>query len=177
MKTLTIGFSKAKSKYAILSHLIRLIEGTPFSHVYITWNSSWLDLQVIYHAAGMMVHFTTSEHFVQKALIVDEFEIQLSDEAFKHIIQESMRKAGSGYSLSQLVYITIFRTCSALKIPTSWIPKNGRKVYVCSELVADILKDNISINFSKDLDFVTPSDIYSELIKHSIISKNILKSK
>jgi hypothetical protein len=158
-----VGFSKARSKFAFLSYLIRLVEGTNFSHVFITWKSNWLDLQVVYQASGTQVNFIDSERFNKKALITDSFELSISDDVFKSIIQECMKRAGVGYSLPQLFWLLCYKTCTVLHLPVKWIPKDGRKLYVCSELVAELLEKELKISFNKELDFVTPKDIYNIL--------------
>ena len=49
--TVSIGFSRRK-KFAILSELIRLVEGTDFSHTFVSWKCTNIDRRKVYEAVG-----------------------------------------------------------------------------------------------------------------------------
>lgn len=157
MKKITIGFSRPK-KWNPLSYLIMKIQGTPYSHVYLQFESTSLDRKLVYQASGLQVNFIGSVLFQDHHMTVKEFELEISDEAHKKTLQKAVDLAGMPYSKTQLFDILIhhFTGKSVLK--------DGRSAYVCSELVAEMLKD-LDIHMPEDLDVVEPKDIYEVLDK------------
>jgi hypothetical protein len=162
MQTLTIGFSKAKSKWKILSTLIRWLEGTEFSHVFIRWNSEYLQRDVIYQASGSMVHFMEGKRFDSINQTVDKFDILLSDATRKKVIQFAMDQAGAPYSVKQLVGLGLAKLMNSLGFKGSNPFKDGRSHYICCELVAEVLIE-LGYSISQNLDEITPKDIYELL--------------
>lgn len=163
MDSLIVGFSKPRSKIAILSKLIRLVQGTEFSHVYVAWDSEWLDTRIIYEASGSMVHFIDQDRFNQKVIVVHEVSIPISKECKKKVVRFAMHKASSPYSVKQLGKIFLYKVLTSLKLPCSWLKKDDRVSYVCSELVSQILIECLGEKMDQDLDVITPADVYRNI--------------
>lgn len=158
MKKIIVGFSRPK-KWNILSYLIMKFQRTNYSHVYVKFRSESLNRDLIYQASGLQVNFVGSSLFYEHHIVVGEFELEISAEIYKKTLQFSVDKAGSPYSMKQLFNILLYTFTGKS------ILKDGRNAYICSELVGEILSDNFKIVIDKDLDIVTPKDIYKILSK------------
>lgn len=158
MKKVSIGFSRPKT-FKPLSWLICKVQGTDYSHAYIKFHSDSLDRDLIYQASGLQVNFVGKTLFEADHIIVREFDIQISDAAHKKALQFAVDKAGTPYSIKQLLNILIYILIK--KSPF----EDGRSSYVCSELVGQMLKEEFGVEVSKDLDIVTPKDIYEIMDK------------
>ncbi len=107
MKKLRVGFSKPKnSLFPIFSWAIRLYERTPYSHVYIRWQTKW-DTWLCYHAASLMIHFLGEASFAKKINIVEEFEFEISDERFDKLMQFCTKHVGADYALLEVLSIPL----------------------------------------------------------------------
>ena len=168
MDKLIIGFSKSKKKFALYSWLIRFVEGTEFSHAYIRWYSNSLERDVIYQASGTMVNFCGRGVFDEHHQVVDEFEVELSAEVKKKVIQYAMDNAGVPYGLKPALGMGWVRFMKILgyEVPNPF--RDGKKTYVCSELVADILVEVLGHDLDHDLDDVGPRILYdyAKKLKH-----------
>jgi hypothetical protein len=164
METLTVGFSKARSKWKFFSTLIRWIEGTTFSHVFIRWNSQYLERDVIYQASGSAVNFQEGKRFDSINETVYKFDILLSDSTRKKVVQFAMDQAGSPYSLKQLLGLLIAKVSKLLGFKPLNPLKDGRSSYICCELVAEILAE-LGHKMPQDLDDITPKDVFEFLNK------------
>lgn len=155
MKCVTIGFSKSTKKFAIGSWIIRWYMGTPYSHVYMRFESPSMERSLIYEAVGAGVRFIGFEKWKQHAEEVDSFNLQLSDKNYKRLMQFCIDQAGDEYGFMQnlgLVWANIFKR---KKNPLT----SGEN---CSEEMGEILKlEGFDIN--KDLDLLTPKDIHDIL--------------
>lgn len=153
MKTVAIGFSRP-NKFKILSWLIRKVEKTEYSHVYIKFTSDKYKRNLIYQASGLQVNFVGETVFKDHCEIVKECIIQVSDETYTKMMTFAIDKAGYPYSLKQLFNIAIYMCTGKARILNS-----GRESYVCSELAGEMLKTILNVPISEDLDIVTPKDI------------------
>ncbi len=153
MKTVVVGFSRPKH-CTLLSKLIMKLQGTNYSHVYLMFYSESLDRKLIYQASGLQVNFVGSQLFYEHHIAVKEFELSISDEAYKKALQFAVDKAGSPYSIKQLFRILWYSTTGHLT------QGDGRQMYVCSELVAQMLLEDFGLDVNKDLDLVTPKDLF-----------------
>lgn len=159
MKTLTVGFSKPKSKYAIGGSLIRWYQGTEYSHCYIKFEVI-SGPTLISQASKGMLNYMSPAAFDLHNVIVKEFQIQVPDEAFTKIKIMSMEKAGLPYSMIQLVGIVI---ADLFKLKKNPLDRNT-DTFVCSEWVGQVL-ETIGADIEKDLSLLSPKDIYQYLEK------------
>lgn len=162
MKKLTVGFSSHKK--GLLSWLIRLCLGTKYSHVYIKFRSESLDLNIIYQASGLAVNMVAEEFFLRKNNVVAEKEFELSEEKYKKMIRFAISKCGTPYSTIQLFGMAWIQTCALFGFKVRNPFPNGRADYICSEAVAELLKDFEGIEF-ENLDSIDPRDVYRVIMK------------
>ena len=153
MRTIKVGFSKSKKKFAVGSWLIQIWENTPFSHVYLRIGGGTFP-EVIYQASNSMVNFMGLEAFNKYHEVVEEFEVELTAEEYKNLLTKCMALAGLRYECKQLVGLVIVRLFDIfgkqIKNPLSG---SG---YVCSELVGEML----NFDLGKPKENITPKDIY-----------------
>lgn len=159
MEKLIIGFSRSKKKFAIFSWLIRLVDGTKYSHVYIKWYSNKLQREIIYQASGTMVNFVGTSVFLEKNEIIKEYELEISDETSLKVKQFAMDKAGIKYGLKQVLGIGYVKLMYIFGKNVRNPFDDGSHTYVCSELVGEILKEKLNFGMDIDLQTITPKDI------------------
>lgn len=153
MRTIAIGFSKPKSAKP-LSWLIRKLQNTEYSHVYIKFTSDKYGRNIIYQASGLQVNFVGEAVFKDHCEVVKECSIQISDETYQKMMTFAIDKAGYPYSIKQLFNIVIYMVTGKTHVLGS-----GREAYVCSELAGEMLKTILNVAVNEDLDIVTPKDI------------------
>ena len=153
-----IGFSKARSPYSILSKAIRLVEGTKFSHIYIRLPSLDIAEEVIYQASGLKVNMECYKAFDHHAIIVEEYELEISDEALRKTWKFALQNAGISYGSKELVGFIWVKLCALFGKKVDNPFRDGRATYVCSELVAYILEDCLDIE-TGDPENMTPKEM------------------
>jgi hypothetical protein len=146
-----IGFSKPINRiFPIMSWLIRLVERTEYSHVYIKMPSSNGNY-FIYQASGTQVNIVGSKHFEHLNKPVKEYALQISAQQRRDLLLFMAQECGAPYSVAQIINIFVYMiTGKAFLKP---------KGYVCSELAGIVLSQYLNIKLEKDLDLVTPKDI------------------
>lgn len=135
MRTLKIGFSRPRSKWKIGSALIRLFEGSDFSHTLLRWESETLERELVYQASHGMVHFLSGHRFDIEAHTVREYEVDLTDSEFTVVLQKCVDLAGVKYGYLTLLGMAIERI-TGCRNPF----RDADRTYVCSELVGEVLK-------------------------------------
>lgn len=138
MSILKIGFSRSKKKLPILAWLIMLCERTRFSHTYVKFPVKRWDLDLTYHAVGTGVNFAGPHEFNEHHQVVEEFSIEISDEAKDKLLKWCAENAGRAYSKKQILGMLLKRTARlfGIKIKNP-LPESG--AYICSELVAFLI--------------------------------------
>ena len=147
----------------VYSWLIRMIEGTEYSHVRIRWQNS-IGINLIYEASGSSVKligdYATNKHPVE---VVHSYKFSLNKEEYRKLIS-LFRFAGVDYGIKQVFGIALARLFKLKKNPLS----QGRRSQVCSELVAMFLVEVLGIIYLPhiiNLDLVGPKQIQQLLEK------------
>jgi hypothetical protein len=160
MRKITIGFSRSTKKFAIGSILIRWYMGTPYSHVYLRFESPAMERSLIYEAVGSGVRFVGFEKWKQHAKEVDSFEIWIEDENYKKLMQFCIDQAGDEYGFMQNLGIVWANIVKSKKNPLT----SGEN---CSEAMGEVMElEGFDVN--KDFNLLTPKDI------HQILSTKLL---
>jgi len=163
MRTLTIGFSKPINKrLPLFSWFIRLLEWTPYSHVYLRWKSGRFEKDLVYQASGTTVHFLMGWRFDKKAETLDSFEIEMSEELHSLLVDKAMNYAGSDYGIKQVFGIAIVKLARLFNKDIKNPFADGESTWVCSEIVKELIED-LGISIPVHRDNVTPKDIYNIL--------------
>jgi hypothetical protein len=143
-RKIQIGFSYSCN---MVSKAIRVIENTSFSHIFLSFHSESLNRTLIYHASGHNVHFTNINRFLEKSVIVDLFEIEVTPEQYKQIMQFCVDNAGVPYGAIQLVGMSLMRLFG--KVMKSNPFADGSATQVCSELIGRLM---FELGYGVDLD-------------------------
>lgn len=161
MNRIIIGFSKSKKILPIFSWLIRLVEGTKYSHVYVKFPKKTLKTDLIYHASGLMVNFMGEKAFEDNHKTIEEFQIFISDDCYHNVLNYAAVNSGASYSVAQIFGIAAIRLFAVFgKVIKNPFSNSG---YVCTELVAEILKE-INIKINKPVESIGLRDI-NNLVK------------
>jgi len=157
-KHITIGFSKPKGLLKQpISCIIRAFEGSKYSHVYIKLKTTQLANPLYYHASGLSVKFMNEKTFNKKNKVVEEHMSDISCAKYYKTLDYAIEKVDTPYSFSQLFGIIIIRLASICgkKISNPF----GKKGYICTELVGEILKKIHGKKIEKELNSLTLKDI------------------
>ena len=168
---LIVGFSKTKH-FNPFSWAIQKVTNAPFSHSYIKFKSDKFDRVLIYQASGLAVNFMEEKRMLATHDVVAEFELEISEETYKKTIQFAIDEAGVPYGMSQIFGILYVKALGLFGVKARNPFPNGSGNYVCSELVAQILKEIVGLEINKDLDLIDPKEVY-ELLKANQISETL----
>lgn len=139
------------------------VDQSNFSHVSISWKSSYLEREIVYQASGLAVNFCEGARFRQEHEIIKELTFSISEDTQKKVIQFAMDRAGVPYSIKQVFGIAYIKLLKLFKINENNPFSDGRKAYVCCELVAEILKELLNFDIKDNLDNLTPRELYQLL--------------
>lgn len=146
---IVFGFSRPQKELP-LSILIQLVEKRPFSHAYVRLIDP-TGLNVVFQASGLVVNLVSFANFQAVEVIVEEYELDVTDDQYKELWTYIISKLGTSYSITQLFSI-LLNKLTGLKIYD-----NGATKEVCSELAARTLTF-LGKSVPGDLDYETPSD-------------------
>lgn len=160
MKNITIGFSKPRSKWTILSWIIRKIEKVPFSHVYVKFRSDSLDRDIIYQASGTSVNFVGSPRFHESSMTVEEYTFEVSDVIYRSIIQYAIDNAGKPYGKRELIGMGLVRAAALFGKNIKNPFRDGESSYICVELAGVLLWTAGLIKDATELESIGLSGFY-----------------
>lgn len=136
MRTIRIGFSKPKGKwFPIFSWAIRVYERTPFSHVYIRWETKY-GPSLCYQASGQAINFMGPYAFDRHLTVVEEFEFEIPDESWEPLMSFCMENVGKEYDLLGVLGIPFVGLLKLSRNPFS----NDENRQYCAELVTRIFQ-------------------------------------
>lgn len=157
MPTMFVGFSRPRKWFVPISWLIRLVNGTPFSHTYIRMYSSSIDRYLVYEAHAQGLTFCGREYFEKNVVVLQEFPRQITEEQKKLILQFCVDHALEKYSVKQnfgILYVKFMLWAFGKNVKNPW--PGG---WNCVEVLAR-LAELIDVKIEKDPDSVDLNDIY-----------------
>lgn len=152
MKTITIGFSKSKKKFAIGSALIRWYLQAPYSHVYFKFEAKSYDRVLVYEAVGKGVRFVGLNKWQTDHEEVASFNIDISSDSYKKIMTYCIDNSGTEYGFWQNIGILFADLFNSSKNSMT----DGEN---CSEAIGQILALE-GYKIEKDFNLLTPKDIF-----------------
>ena len=161
MNSIVIGFSRPK-KFSFFSRLIRLVENTKYSHVYIKFYSITYDRTLVYQASGLAVNFIEENNFNKNDLTINEFQVPLADDSIQ-LIQFCIDKVGTPYAMSQIFGIGLYLLLKLFGINIKNILGANKSKLICSELAEIILNNFTNDKINIDPNLVIPKNIYDIL--------------
>jgi len=165
MKTITVGFSKACTKFPIFSWLIMFCEKTPYSHVYLKIKDEEANRKVVYQASHSFCNCQGEKVFKSQETTIKEFNFEVSDASFVKIKQFSIGAMGKSYgvlSILGLSWVQLLK-CFGIKIQNPF-RDNGR-TYICSQLIFSILNSCENVKSSENVNNITPRDLFGIVSK------------
>lgn len=156
------GFSKPVSKLKLGSWIIRLVQGTDYSHTYVKWLSRKTNLWMIYQATGKGgVNFISEDRFSKHSKIVKEFAVDETEIERANVKQFFQENSGDDYGYLQLLGIgwAMFVKWCGGRVDNPF--PHGM---VCSELVANILATEFKLDIDlTDLDVINVKTVHDKL--------------
>lgn len=171
MKSIVVGFSKSKKKFALGSLLIRLYQWTKFSHTYIRLLvGNRFPSDKILHASEGLVQNMSGTQFDKKHEVIVEYEITIPDIIVKDKLKNTQstlysalisimhETAGDNYGMMQnigILYVDFMKKFFNKTVKNPW-----SKGWNCSEFVASILALIYPKEFGKlDPNTITPKQV------------------
>lgn len=108
MNKITIGFSRPK-KWKPLAQLIKLIEGTSYSHVFVTWKCTNIDRRKVFEAVGSGIRILSNVNFKKHAEVVELYHFYVDDETLFKIEQQAHDMTGKPYGYKAIIGLGIMR--------------------------------------------------------------------
>jgi len=144
MRKIRVGFSKPRDKwFPIFSWAIKLYERTPYSHVYFRFETS--EGMLCYQASGTAINMIGENKFYKSIFVVEEYEFDLSDDAWRKFKSFCFKHVGDDYALMGVFGVLI---ADALGLKTNPFDGGPVKQY-CAELVTRCFED---MGFKLNLD-------------------------
>lgn len=161
-RNIRIGFSKPKGKwFPLMSWVIRLIEQTPYSHVYVEWEARKYKTHIVYQASGTKVNFMNQKIFREQNTVTHEFDFEISETKKNELVGWALRNVGTDYGMLQIVGIGYVKFMHLFGKHVRNPFGKGRTSQVCSELVGVVLKDFLGEDIQQDLDVIGPRGIFN----------------
>src|SRR6266853_4349765 len=161
MKNIIIGFS---TRNLLGSKLIRWLDNSKFSHVYIKWHSDTYDRDIIYQASGTAINFMSTKIFSKESSIIKEISLTVEDIQFQKCMQFCIDNAGVPFGFLEILGMGYVKLLNKLgiKVLNPW--RDGKKTYVCSELIGTILEEDFQIKLGLNLELDGPQELYNKLM-------------
>ena len=144
MQVLTV-YSKPKSKFVPLSWFIRAFECSRFSHVAVIMHFESFNKLAVFEASGTKVKFVNYIDWTDNNEIVHVYLHKINKPAWLKLANFCFDNVGKNYGIKQIVGMAYARI---FKKKNPWA--DGKKSYVCSELVGHILKDVLGEDIDLD---------------------------
>lgn len=154
-RNITIQFTTpANKKLPWFSWLIRKFQGTPYSHVLLSWHST-TGVDIVYEASGHSVRFLGPIATEGRYTVHKSYTLTVTPEQYRELIRICMTYAGVDYGILQILGIAIAHWVGMDKNPLS----RGDKSQVCSELVGRVLEEALGLHTGLNLDIIGPKEL------------------
>ena len=162
MIEIQIGYSAPRKWFVPISWLIKLVEGTKHSHVFIRMRHS-SGVEFIYEASGTSVKFKNAEIFDADNETLCTYRIPITAAERKKAVSYFLSNAGKEYGFKQLVGLALMRVFRLKKNPCS----DGHASSVCVEEVVRFLKQALDVDTDLNPDSAGLQEL-DELLKKGI---------
>lgn len=153
MKTITIGFSSAKSNLMLFARAIEAVEKRPFSHVYVKYNDPFTGIDMIFQASHGMVNHCTFVAFESGNVVIKTYDFQFDDIEFHSFYVFMLCSLGIPYGWKDVLGI-FFAKLIRGKYP---FPEDKRTA-ICSKIGALVCKMK-NVPLPNNIDSISPSDL------------------
>lgn len=170
--TISIGFSRRK-KFNLISRLISLVEGTEFSHTFVSWKCTNINRRKVYEAVGSGSRKISNVRFKEKAEVTHVFHFEVNAEDLFKVDQFTHDQAGTPYGYKHLVGIAIMRikNCFYRLIGSNKKAgnpfKDGKYSQICVEAGALVIQlADKTISIPGDIEDYGLKEFYEFVKKH-----------
>ena len=146
MNKISIGFSTKKT-WDPVSALIRLVEGSRYSHVFVTWKCTNIRRRKVFEAVGSGIRILSNVNFKKKSKIVELYHFEVDDATLFRIEQKAHDLTGKPYGYSAILGLGwmrmmgfFYRVFNINKKPTNPF-KDGDYSQVCVEAGGMVLAE------------------------------------
>jgi hypothetical protein len=161
MKQITIGFSRACTKFPIFSWLIMLVQKTPYSHVYLKYQDEYLGQTMYFQASHSLVNYMSEAVFLAQETVVKEFTFNISDSCFLSTLQFAANQAGKPYGILEIFGLGIVDFALLFGVGVHNPFKDAGATWVCDQLVASLLNTCESVQLPMAINDMAPKDVYN----------------
>ena len=151
MNKVSIGFSRPK-KWKPLAWLIMLIEGTNFSHTFVTRKCTNIGARKVFEAVGSGVRIISNNRFKEKAWVVEIYVFEVSDEVVHWLDRYSHEQAGKPYGFKHILGLALMRALKSINIKIANPFKDGKYSEVCVESGGQVVERGLGIDLPGDLE-------------------------
>jgi len=135
-----IGFSTPKSDFAIAAAIIRFVENTPYSHVYVKIWSDIIDGYIVYQETFAGLGAMNGALFDDHVKIFSEYKIDVTEEQMTQIMHFFQDNYGLPYGVRQIAGMLTARVLRQMGFHDAKNPfADGIRTMVCSEMVGAVL--------------------------------------
>jgi hypothetical protein len=158
MPKIIVGFSKP-IKFALHAWIIEKIDGAKFDHAYLKFNSSSLNRDIIYQATATGVDFIGSALWLKKTQPVEEYELDISPDNYKILLQFCIDNAGIPYGFLGVLGEGFVDLAAKFGKTINNPFNDGLSSEFCSEVVVRCLATVDPAQFNLDPDNISPNDL------------------
>lgn len=161
-----IGFSTPKNDFAIAAAMIRFVENTPYSHVYVKIWSDIIDGYIVYQETFSGLGAMNGEIFDQHVKIFSEYKINVTEEQLTKIMHFFQDNYGLPYGVRQIAGMLTARVLRQLGFHDAKNPfADGIRTMVCSEMVGAVLLILGETINKSELEIEGPKMIHRAVVK------------
>lgn len=132
MKKIIVGFS---THHSLFSTLIKFVTNSKVSHTYIRIPVPEWDESVVFQASGLVVNYTNYKVFLEKSTVIEEYEIDVSDDVYAFAEMVRVMECGKPYSMKEVFGLLWVLAMRGLNVKVKNPFRDGSHSYICVELV------------------------------------------
>ena len=155
MKTIIVGFSRS---HKITSKIITWLTGSVITHTYVRIPVPEYKTSMVFQAQGFNVHYLNYEEFLKHNTVIEEVEVEVSDEQFIEAEKIRVFECGKPYGMLELIGYLAVLIQSKVGLPVKNPFYDSDKSFVCVELVLNMLG-------MEDKSTMTPDKLHAMLVR------------
>lgn len=132
MKSLRVGFSRHSG---LFSYTIMRATNSDVSHTYLRIPTEYNE-DVIFQASGFKVNYCNGTVFARNNTIVEEYDVEVSDEQWAIAEKFRVTEVGKPYSMKQILGFAVIIGMHAMGKYTINPLGDDSDTYICTEVVA-----------------------------------------
>lgn len=149
MRKVIVGFS---SHPGVFSTLIKFVTNSKVSHTYIRIPIPEYNESMIFQASGLVVNYTNYKVFLEKSKVIEEYEIEVSDDVFALGEMLRVMEMGKPYSMKEVFGLLWVLAMRGLSVRVKNPFRDGSHSYICVELAM------MCVGLGSDSENVTQED-------------------